>query len=414
MSDSKDDTKATPVPRPHKRRRKKRAAASVADATQQPATLSPVAVSDINYPLLCFDTETTNHGELLELSVFDIVGNEVYHSYFKPRAKNWPTDIHHITPQMVADKKRFSAHRREIHALLSSTRFLLGCALSNDITILRRHGLNIGNERHTVLDVQSWYWLLNDTSDREEKQQAGLSTIADHFGLTFGEEQAHSATADTRMTLDCFKALVNQFDSRFPAEGETVEPILSADSDSEVAAEALKRLYKRYDVEYRHAMQVYRMRNSAGYINVVRREQGYSLKYNRIVPPDNDNIVLSVHVDDRISAEIDMRKHFEPIQFKGLTGIYDMSVKDFDFIRNYSNTIDLETFIDRQHRINKARKAARALTLRNQRRLADKTTSENNDKNRQPKKTVKKSSRTAKTSVGRKALRKANKTQKGE
>lgn len=309
----------------------------------------------VKYPLLCFDSETTNHGELLELSVFDMYGNEVYHKYFKPRAKKWPSDIHHITPDMVADCKRFAAHRNEVRNLLNSTRNLVGCALSNDLNTLRRHGVQLSDAQHTVFEIQNWFWLLNDSSGRQDKHQAGLSTIADHYGLSFGDEHAHSATADTRVTLECFKALVADFDSKYGDENTpSVEPILSADADAELAAESLTELNRRYGKAFQYAMQVYRMNNSAGFINVVRREQGYSLKYSRFKPTGNDNIVFSVPVADRVKAEIDLRNHFEPIQLKGFTGIYAMSESDFDYVRNYTNSIDLATFLARQKRENTA------------------------------------------------------------
>ncbi len=309
------------------------------------------------YPLLCFDSETTNHGELLELSVFDLSGNEVYHKYFKPRAKKWPTDIHHITPEMVADCKRFAEHRSEIRELLNSTRYLAGCALSNDLNNLRRHGVRL-NDGHTVFEIQNWYWLLNDPSNRHEKQQAGLAAIAERYGLTFGDEHAHSATADTRVTLECFKALASDFDVQFSDDrAPSIEPMLSADSDVEVATNALTALYKRYSKAFQYAMQVYRMNNSAGYINVVRREQGFSLKYTRFEQTGNENILFSVPVEDRVKAETDLRNYFEPIQIKGFTGIYRMKSKDFDYIKEYRNTIDIETFIARQKEAQKTKQA---------------------------------------------------------
>lgn len=363
-------------------------------------------VNAVRYPLLCFDTETTNHGELLELSVFDITGKEVYHKYFKPRAKKWPTDIHHISPEMVAGEQRFGTYRKEIGKLLGSTRYFVGCALSNDLANLRRHGVTIP-KNSVVLDIQEWYWLLNDESDREDKHQSGLSTIADHYNLGFGSEHAHSATADTRLTLECFKALANHFDSDFPAD-DTIEPVLSADADSTMAEECLGRLVKRYAAAYSHAMQIHRMRNVAGFISVVRREQGYSLKYNRIIPPENSNVVFSVPVNDRIRAEEELRMHFEPIQLKGFTGIYDLTESDFEYISSYRNTINLESFIERQRKINKERKIARAITFRSQKRLAaEKAAAEKAAQAKASKQSRKSNKKPAKTSVARKAMRQA-------
>lgn len=317
------------------------------------------------YPLLCFDTETTNHGELLELSVFDIHGNEVYHRYFKPRASSWPTNIHHITPEMVKDCKRFSHHRDEIQQLLNSTRFLVGCALSNDLHTLKRYKVELHGS-HTVFDIQNWYWMLHDESNRLEKQQTGLAVIADKYGLDFGEGHAHSATDDTRLTLDCFKALVADFEKRYNHDNST-ERMFDVSETVENANEALKTLNNKYTTAYKRALQEYRMMNSSGFLNVVLREQqpdSYSFKTTRFQPADNDKIVLSVEVNDRVRAENDMRRHFENKQVKGYTGIYHLDSSDFEYIRKYRNSIDIETFIEREKQRQKAIRAAREVAAR--------------------------------------------------
>lgn len=295
--------------------------------------------TSIRYPLLCFDTETTNHGELLELAIYDQDGREVFHKYFRPHASHWPVNIHHITPEKVADCKRFIAYRHEVQRLLNSTDHLVGCALSNDLHTLRRYGVNL-HGRHKVHDIQKWHWLLNDTSDRHTRLQSGLSNIADHYGLEFTNEGPHSATADTKLTLDCFMALVNDFYSR----DERVAPELP------LTAEGMKAVTTDFDNSYLQALQLYRMHNLAGYINVKKREQGYSFKFSRGLPDDNDKYVLSTFVNDRVGAEHDMRDHFASKQVKGFTGFYELDADDFEYIRNYSNQLDLETYLAREKR----------------------------------------------------------------
>ena len=313
--------------------------------------------SAIKYPLLCFDTETTNHGELLELSVFDIHGNEVYHQYFRPKAKHWPTDIHHITPEMVAECNRFRVHRSEVWKILNSTRYLVGCALSNDLHTLRRHGVEFQEGKHKIIDVQNWFWLLNDASERQEKHQVGLAAIADAYGLGFGEEQPHSATADTRLTLDCYKTMAADFKNKYPELEIPVPQVFDSNNDDKTTLKELDLLQGQYEKTYNTAMHTYRMKNQAGFINVVPREQGYTLKYSRFEPTDKENILFSIPVNDRVQAEIDLRRRFEPIQVKGFTGFYNFTEEDFDYIRNYRNTITLETYLARV-RTNAAHKKA--------------------------------------------------------
>lgn len=294
------------------------------------------AMSRCTSSLLCFDSETTNHGELLELSVFDAAGVEVYHKYFRPHAKTWPSDIHHISPEMVADCKRFIAHRGEISRMLNDVKYLLGCAISNDIHNLRRHGVNL-NERHIAIDIQTWFWLLKDSTDRREKYQTGLAAIGQAYGLDFGEEKQHSATADTRLTLACFQALVDDFNRQFPdLTGE--EPNISDER-------YLGRLITRFKVEYKKALQVYKMRNAGGYVSVIKREQGYSLKFHRLLPEDCSRYVMSIKVGDRNLAEQELRHFLKSRELKGLTGIYDLQEAEFEFLRNYTNEMDEVKYI---------------------------------------------------------------------
>lgn len=294
-------------------------------------------------PLLCFDTETTNHGELLELSIFDIHGNELYHQYFRPKAKSWPSDIHHITPDMVADCKRFASYRNEISRIISKASFFVGCAITNDLTNLRRHGVAIEPNRHTIIETQNWYWLLNDTSDRKTKKQTGLAAMAETYDVSFGNTGPHSATADTCTTLKVFHRLAHHFSHRYP-KPDAVD-VFDPSLDDATLTKALHDLVTRFESAYSEAMQIYRMRNAGGYICVIRRETGYSIKSHHDLPSDTSKIVLSVPVGDRKRAEIELRQHFEPIQFKGLTGIFDMTEPDFEYIRNYTNDVDIASFL---------------------------------------------------------------------
>lgn len=292
----------------------------------------------IKYPLLCFDTETTNHGELLEISVFDIEGNEVYHRYFRPHATGWPTDIHHITPEMVAGAKRFAAHRHELQKLLSSARYLVGCALSNDLSSLRRHGLELPLKTQSIIEIQNWYWLLNDPSGRTVKQQTGLAAIAEAYNLGFGQDQPHSATADTRLTLDCFRHMATHLltDKGMPTlpQAPTTDHITGCVS--------------LFNAEYSAAMQLLRMHSMAGYVSVVKRDIGYSFKFNRVLAAESPNIILSVPVTDRVQADKDLHKHFSHKELKGYTGIYEFDAEDLEYIRNYRNELSLEKFMERE------------------------------------------------------------------
>ena len=290
------------------------------------------------YPFLCFDTETTNHGELLELAIYDPEGNVVFHEYFRPHASKWPTNIHHITPEMVAGSKRFIAYRQEVQRILNSTNHLVGCALSNDLGTLKRYGVKF-HGHHVVHDIQSWFWLLNDDSERRLRKQTGLASIAEHYGLSFGGEMPHSATADTNLTLRCFKALVNDFYSRSLS---VPCPEFDVNSIGRITEDYLKA----FDV----AMDWYGLRNAGGYVNVVARERGFSFRFSHSLPADESKYVFSVPVNDRQGAERDLKHRFESKMLRGFTGIYDLDAEDLRFVREFSNEIDFDTFVARKKR----------------------------------------------------------------
>lgn len=309
---------------------------------------------------VCFDCETTNHGELLELSVHDLQGNEVYHSYYKPRARTWPTDIHHITPAMVSDSHKFAKSRRQVARLVCTPRYLIGCALSNDLGILRRHGVTFpGNQ--TIIDIQRLHWLVNDTSGRKEYNQTGLSAIAAHYGLGFGEGHAHSASADTRLTLECFNALVRDFDRTYP-HGEALPQVLEA--------RHLGDLVKRIDTCMQDAMIQYRMNNAGAYVSLKMRSLAdgtlhHTLKFGKTRPEPDDTLVCVIKVQDRVQAERDLRRLFAPRQIKGYTGFYDLDAADIDAFMAYTNSIDTATYL--QHRRERTKELE---VMRRQQRLA--------------------------------------------
>ena len=113
-----------------------------------------------NMDIICLDAEFTESEELLELSVFNLDGKEVYHRFFKPeQISEWRTDIHHITPEMVADEPTFAQCREEVQRLLDSAFALTGFAVGNDLRVLTRSGI-AGLETKRMIDVKDMYWYL--------------------------------------------------------------------------------------------------------------------------------------------------------------------------------------------------------------------------------------------------------------
>lgn len=231
---------------------------------------------------------------------------------------------------------------------MSGARFLVGCAISNDLNNLRRHGIDLPADNFTIFETQNWYWLLNDDSDRNTKNQAGLSTMADTYHVSFGDKGPHSATADTDTTLKVFRCLVEHFAHRY--DNEQATSAFNPDIDNAELTKTLSTLNADFIKAYTDAMHVYRMRNAGGYLSVHRRENGYSIKGHHLEPVDNPDIVMSVVVGDRKNGEIELRKHFEDKTVKGFTGIFALDNDDFEFIRNYTNTVDADKFMAEKRR----------------------------------------------------------------
>ncbi len=168
--------------------------------------------------ILCFDTETTGvvpGSEILQLSMMDGRGEVLFDEYIRPvRAKEWPgaERVHHISPEMVADKESMDFHRSRIEEILENARIYVGYNVLFDIKMLKYAGFSMDpfhRNEVRVIDVMRNFapvygdWNPAKNSYRWQK----LETCAAYYEYDWGNEKAHGALADTRATLYCFKRM---------------------------------------------------------------------------------------------------------------------------------------------------------------------------------------------------------------
>lgn len=275
--------------------------------------------------IYCLDAEFTENEELLELSVFNLNGEEVYHKYYCPeKIKDWRTDIHHITPDMVKDKSHFREQKGEVERLLSEAYALTGFALDNDMRVLGHSGVE-GLDDMKVLDVKDMYWYMRGRQeDMSPFSVPSLLVCANNLGLDFTADEAHSASADTKATLECFNLLWNEFRN---GEGKGV-----SEKDS------IEKFHERIEEERGRFIE----ESAKGFIKVMKNGPYHKLKFGRIKESDNSGMLFDVEVPDRFKAEYEIRKSLKKKEVPGKPGAYKLGKKQLDEIRKYKNTYNAE------------------------------------------------------------------------
>ncbi|MDE6753532.1 MAG: 3'-5' exonuclease [Muribaculaceae bacterium] len=275
--------------------------------------------------IYCLDAEFTENEELLELSIFNLKGEEVYHSYYRPiYNKEWRTDIHHITPEMVENEPAFEDKREEVESLLNGADALTGFAVGNDIRVLTRSGV-MGLENQKILDVKDMYWYLRGRkTDMNPFSIPSLLVCANSLGLDFAEEEAHSASADTEATLRCFNFLWEEFKKEEGFEGRDEECL-------ELFHQRIKEEKDKFIEESAH-----------GYVKVLKNGPFYKVKFGKFRETEDKGLILEVEVADRYKAEYEVRKSLKKKTVPGKIGIYKLGPKQLEELRKYKNVYDAE------------------------------------------------------------------------
>lgn len=275
--------------------------------------------------IICLDAEFADNEELLELSVFNMEGEEIYHRYYRPEnITQWRTDIHHITPEMVEGKPSFAECRKEVEILIEKAFAITGFAVDNDLRVLTRSGVR-GLDSKRVIDVKDMYWYMRGR--KEEMTPFGVPSLivcSNALGFDFEEGEAHSASADTRVTLRCFNLLFSEFGME---EGESLPQ-----------EDALLLLADKIQ----NAKALFVEEQARGFIKVYKSDDVYKIKYGRLPDTDGRGLVMEVPVNDRYKAEYEVRKLLKKKEIPDKYSTYRLTSALLDKLRTYENSYDAE------------------------------------------------------------------------
>lgn len=236
---------------------------------------------------LCFDAEFARGVEMLELSAVNLEGKLIYTQRFKPqRYRTWESNIHHITPEMVAKEPKFSSCRRRIQALVDRCGYILGFAVrENDMTKMKRQHIHMLDSK-TVLELRDWFWICFGREHGFDYQQGiSLKFCCEQLGVEHDAEHAHASAFDAAITLKCFKILFERFVMQY---------------DKERNFQSFRDVVKFFSSIYKKYKHEYDMQRAAGYCFISRTEEGgYQVKASSERPEAADNLVACVHVADR-------------------------------------------------------------------------------------------------------------------
>ena len=235
---------------------------------------------------ICFDAEFARGMEMLELSIVDMRGHTMYQQRFKPRRyRTWDSDIHHITPAMVATAPSFAACRRRIQAIIDNCSYIVGFAVrENDISKMKRQYVQ-GLDSKQVLELRDWFWVCHGRHHGLDYLQGiSLKLCCEQLGMEHDDGKAHSAAYDAAVTLECFKLLFDRFISIY---GNGRKYLSFAD-----VVTHFRSIFKKYKYEYD-------LERAAGYCAIVRAGDEFLLKATREKPDACEQTIACIAVYER-------------------------------------------------------------------------------------------------------------------
>ncbi|MDE6027411.1 MAG: hypothetical protein K2G23_05030 [Muribaculaceae bacterium] len=276
--------------------------------------------------ILFIDAEFVDNQEVIELSVWNLEGREVYHSFFKPaEIKEWPISeaVHHISPADVKHCASFVRCRQDIQAIFDRAEYIVGFATKGDIAHLSKSGIK-GLDKKRVIDIKQMFWLyIGIDRDYDYYGIPGLSRVSEMLGVEFGEKGAHSASEDTLVTLKCFNALASMIPDN-PYAGHTEEDF--------------KRAMTQFEQEFALAKDAYERKKAHGWIHILKGEGGmYKLLFKRKEPEASPQLVGKIEVGDISKAEADILARFQRKMLQGNRSLFRLSKNDLKALQAYTN-----------------------------------------------------------------------------
>ena len=163
-----------------------------------------------------FDTETTGfappNDELLQISVVNGNGTEVFNHYVKPQHNDkWPfaQKVNHISPKMVKDCPSVKEYVPQLQKIFDNAELLVSYNGRFDVNFLEDAGIKIDENKPHLDVIKSFSEIYGQFTDSDKKAFNGykyqkLTTAADYYGLQI---DAHNSIGDCISTLDVAKKI---------------------------------------------------------------------------------------------------------------------------------------------------------------------------------------------------------------
>ncbi len=154
------------------------------------------------------DTETTglsSYDEVIELSIIDELGNELYHSLFKPHKKmgKEAIQITGLSPRLLKDQPLFKEEWPRIHEILLG-KTIIGHNIEYDERLITstclRYDIPLGEVKALFVNKVDSMKLIERYINASDYK---LATLAKMFGIE--DTQKHRATYDCLMTLQVLR-----------------------------------------------------------------------------------------------------------------------------------------------------------------------------------------------------------------
>lgn len=171
--------------------------------------------------VISYDMETTGfdpqNDDILQLSIVDGDGNELFNKLFKPTKKNeWPeaAAVNGITPERVQDYPAFQAWTGQVQEIFDQADVVVGYNQRNfDDRFLKANGIKIdpAKENHDLMlefaeavgEPNPYLKGFNKTPYKWQK----LGQAADFYDYDWGNEHAHDSLADARATAYVYRQM---------------------------------------------------------------------------------------------------------------------------------------------------------------------------------------------------------------
>lgn len=176
-----------------------------------------------NKTILCLDIEATDistnpEADIIQFSVCDLDGNELFNQLFNPGYPIPPNEKHAITTEMVADAPAIEAHWTELHQLLSTADIILAYSTESDFNYLK----NTADKKQLPFELDYAKWL--DVAELSKELVGAMRWHSERMHwfwktpkLTMAYERilnkpfpgdAHDALADARATAELMQAML--------------------------------------------------------------------------------------------------------------------------------------------------------------------------------------------------------------